>query len=231
MGLGREYWHDVIKVLREIIPIYDKVNHAISLGRIRVLREMGIKLLIDGYSNDKILVLDAGSGYGNMSEILQDVKDDTEIVMLDPIPEMLMVAMNRFNNMMVSAVFESLPFSDNTFDLIMCGYSFRDAMSYARAIEEFARVLKDDGRLVIVDLGKPNNIFYRATVTFYLAIIMPLIAFIIAGRKGLKFKEIYGTYKRLPKNRDMASLLKTRFKEVRVYEMLFGGAVIFLSFK
>ena len=32
MGLG-SYWGEVIEVLREIIPIYDKVNSIISLGK------------------------------------------------------------------------------------------------------------------------------------------------------------------------------------------------------
>ena len=26
MGLGSSYWNEVIEVLREIIPVYDKVN-------------------------------------------------------------------------------------------------------------------------------------------------------------------------------------------------------------
>ena len=30
MGLGSSYWSEVIEVLREIIPIYDKVNSIIS---------------------------------------------------------------------------------------------------------------------------------------------------------------------------------------------------------
>ena len=32
MGLG-SYWGEVIEVLREIIPVYDKVNSYISLGK------------------------------------------------------------------------------------------------------------------------------------------------------------------------------------------------------
>ena len=34
MGLG-SYWGEVMEVLREIIPIYDKVNSIISLGKER----------------------------------------------------------------------------------------------------------------------------------------------------------------------------------------------------
>ncbi len=225
MGLGSRYWHDVISVLKDIIPVYDKVNLAISLGKAKELREKGIKFLLD-----KPFVLDAGSGHGNMSEMLLK-KSNVEIVMLDPIPEMLMIAKERSDIPKISGVFEHLPFNDQTFNGIMCGYSFRDAISYTRAIDEFARVLKDDGRLVIVDLGKPDNQFYRSGVSFYLRFTMPIIAFIVAGRLGLKFKEIYGTWQRLPTNNNMIKLLKARFKNVEIYEMLFGGAVVFVAYK
>ena len=42
MGLG-SYWAEVIDVLRDIIPVYDKVNSYISLGKDSVHRIRGIK--------------------------------------------------------------------------------------------------------------------------------------------------------------------------------------------
>ena len=32
-GLGYQYWKEVVSVLHSIIPVYDKVNMAISLGK------------------------------------------------------------------------------------------------------------------------------------------------------------------------------------------------------
>ncbi|MGH9909699.1 MAG: methyltransferase domain-containing protein, partial [Nitrososphaerales archaeon] len=150
MGLGRSYWHEIIDVLRAIIPVYDQVNRAISLGKDAEYRERGIR----GKVKPGNLVLDAGSGYGNMSkEALRQCNNDLCIAMLDPIPEMLARAKNEFQrkNLLISGVFEYLPFNDNTFDAVLCGYSFRDAISIRNAIAEFQRVLKANGRLVIVD--------------------------------------------------------------------------------
>ena len=50
-------------VLRSIIPVYDKVNKSISLGQDDKYRELGMKDEI--HPGD--LILDAGSGFGNMS--------------------------------------------------------------------------------------------------------------------------------------------------------------------
>ena len=57
MGLG-SYWGEVIDVLRDIIPVYDKVNSFISLGKDVEHRNQAIKGRIK--KGDK--VLDAGSG-------------------------------------------------------------------------------------------------------------------------------------------------------------------------
>lgn len=228
MGLG-SYWHEIIEVLRNIIPVYDQVNHAISLGKDAEYREHGISNRIESGN----LVLDAGSGYGNMSkEAIRQCKD-LQIAMLDPIPEMLERAKVEFNrkNNLILGVFEFLPFRENTFDAVMCGYSFRDAISMRTTIVEFHRVLKKDGRLIIVDIGKPDSAFNRAGVSFYLKYIMGILAFFAAGSIGLRFRAIYGTYKRLPTNSGLAQMLNDKFSNVEFETRMMGGAIIVAAYK
>ena len=71
MGLG-SYWGEVIDVLREIIPVYDKVNSFISLGKDVEHRNRAIKGRVK--KGDKIL--DAGSGFGNMSKTAAKIVDN-----------------------------------------------------------------------------------------------------------------------------------------------------------
>jgi len=229
LGLG-SYWHEIIEVLRAIIPVYDKVNSAISLGKDLEYRERGIGVRV----KQNNLVLDAGSGYGNMSKIvLRQCDNKVSVIMLDPIPEMLERAKVEFNSrvFLVSGIFENLPFKDNTFDVVMCGYSFRDAISMRTTIAEFARILKDGGRLIIVDIGKPDNALNRFAVSFYIRYILGILAFFAAGSLGLKFRAIYGTYKRLPKNAEIDKMLKEKFSRVEFETKMMGGAVIVAAYK
>ena len=85
MGLG-SYWGEVLDVLQEIIPVYDKVNSYISLGKDSEHRNRAIKGKVK--TGDKIL--DAGSGFGNMSETALDSTDgEVEIMLYDPLLPMI----------------------------------------------------------------------------------------------------------------------------------------------
>ena len=75
-----------MEVLREIIPIYDKVNSIISLGKDKEHRIRGIsKRVLPGNK-----ILDAGSGFGNMSKTAMRLTDgEISITLYDPLVPML----------------------------------------------------------------------------------------------------------------------------------------------
>ncbi|MEE2606056.1 MAG: class I SAM-dependent methyltransferase [Thermoproteota archaeon] len=229
MGLG-SYWGEVIDVLRDIIPVYDKVNSFISLGKDTEHRNRAIRGRIN--RGDKIL--DAGSGFGNMSKTAAKIiDDDLQIVLYDPLIPMLKNTDRLFEKKIDSAcgVFEHIPFQNDEFDLVLSGYSLRDAISLKTAISEVHRVLKKDGRWVIVDLGKPDEPILRFGVTFYLRMILPIIAFIAGGRLGLKFATLYGTYKLWPQNKKLERLLLEKFSRVEFEKDLMGGAIMVAAYK
>ena len=223
VGLGASYWKQVISTLRDIIPVYDKVNRVISLGKDELYRYEGI----NGNIKSGDLVLDAGSGFGNMS--LTTCKFTTaaevKIVIYDPIFEMLQSSRQRLVVELISSgIFEHMPFKDNTFDVVMCGYSLRDAINLEIAVSEIHRILKKNGRFLIVDLGKPDNKLIRLGVSIYLKYIIKIFAYIIARQTGLKFQTLYGTFIKWPQNNTLNLLLKKQFSEVDFKTKLMGGS-------
>ena len=229
MGLG-SYWAEVIDVLRDIIPVYHKVNSFISLGKDTEHRNQAIKGRIK--KGDK--VLDAGSGFGNMSKTAANIVDnDLKIILYDPLVPMLKNTDRLFDKKLDSAcgVFEHVPFQDDEFDMVLSGYSLRDAISLKTAISEMHRVLKKNGRWVIVDLGKPDDAVIRFGVTCYLRLLLPIIAFIAGGRLGLKFATLYGTYRLWPQNKKLQSLLLEKFSRVEFDKDLMGGAIMVAAYK
>lgn len=232
-GLGKTYWPDIISTLRSIIPIYNRVNRVISLGKDAEYRRMCLNRQLK--FGDR--VLDAGSGFGNMSKLAKiEMNGDLEVILYDPIIEMLRVGRSLGEEFdlsieLSSGIFEYLPFRDNIFDVVLCGYSLRDAIHLKDAIAEFHRILKPNGRLLIVDLGKPDQVFLNALVSIYLKYVLGLLAFAVAGSKGLGFRALYGTYKRWPKNSELKKMLEREFSEVQFTKHMLGGAVIIAAIK
>lgn len=238
MGLG-DQWAGVIDVLGQIIPVYDRVNSYISLGRDAEHRRRGISGRVS--AGDR--VLDAGSGFGNMSAAASALCGGRiEVTMCDPLVPMLeragCLAGGRGAADAAAApprrscgVFEHMPFRSGQFDAVLCGYSLRDAIRLRAAIAELHRVLKDGGRLVVVDLGKPDNRLVRAGVAAYLRLLLPVVALAAGGRLGLKFGALYGTFRRWPANSRLEGLLLERFSRVEFETDLMGGAIMVAAYK
>jgi demethylmenaquinone methyltransferase/2-methoxy-6-polyprenyl-1,4-benzoquinol methylase len=229
VGLGSS-WGEILDVLEKIIPVYDKVNSLISLGRDSRFREKGLV----GRVNPGNHILDAGSGFGNMSKIASRICDgNLKITLYDPLRLMLKNTRRLFDNTpaLACGVFEHMPFRDEKFDAVLCGYSLRDAMSLKIAIAEIHRILKKGGRFVIVDLGKPDNPLVRVGVSCYLRAILPILAVLGGGLLGLKFAALYETYKLWPQNSKLESLLIEKFSKVEFEREMFGGAIIVVAFK
>ena len=230
-GLGNQYWNEVMEVLRAVIPVYDKVNRVISLGKDEKYRLKGIR----GRVMPGNIILDAGSGYGNMSRLaVAEAGSDATVVMYDPLLDMLTNAKNYLlgsQAALYSGVFEYMPFREGIFDAVLCGYSLRDSIDLQQAIGEMHRVLKNGGRLVIIDLGKPDNRILRGMVSIYLKYFLEIFAYLAAGNSGLKFKTLYGTYVRWPKNSELEYMLREKFSYVQFDKGLMGGAIIIAAYK
>jgi len=229
MGLG-SYWGEVLDVLQEIIPVYDKVNSYISLGKDSEHRSRAMKGKIQ--NGDKIL--DAGSGFGNMSKTALDtVNGEVEIMLYDPLLPMIKNTDRLFQKKpeATCGVFEHVPFKSQQFDAVLSGYSLRDDISLKIAISEMHRILKKDGKWIIVDLGKPDNPITRFGVSFYLKMILPIVAYAAGGKLGLKFATLYGTYRVWPKNKKLESLLLEKFSKIEFDKDLMGGAIMIAAYK
>jgi ubiquinone/menaquinone biosynthesis C-methylase UbiE len=110
-----------------------------------IVKELGIK---PGY-----YVLDIGSGTGILlSFLIAELGDEGKIVALDFSAEMLCQAKaKKFEPIVDFAQADvfAIPLADNSVDLAMCNSAFPHFDDKVRALEEIARVLRNNGRLVI----------------------------------------------------------------------------------
>jgi len=227
-------WQAVIRAIETSIPEYDKVNEKVSLGRALRAREYAVDQIA---VSEGMTVLDAGIGPGTMSQVLLAKSNGLTILGLDASTTLLGAARERFKASkegqvhLVRATFEAVPVRDGTVNRIVSAYAFRDARDRGMAIDEFRRVLGEDGSFAIIDIGKPNNPLKRTLVTLYIEFLMPLIArFSKSNRiRGNPWRMIVPTYRLLSTNRELAQALGGRFGEVRTWEFSFGGIIVVLA--
>ena len=98
------------------------------------------------YVPEKGLVLDAGCGFFTYTKFLKKYAKGIEIVCVDIAN--LDVKESRKNNFVLSSV-QNLPFDDSSFDFILCLSLVQLISNDRKAIEEFYRVLKKPGKLLL----------------------------------------------------------------------------------
>ena len=144
-------------------------KNAEEWGRIRSLYipEDDVEAAIVEQVGDRKIdvLLDLGTGTGRILEVLSDIYDEGAGVDLSH--EMLGIARANLEHAGLSNAYVrfadlyALPFENNSVDLITIHHVLHFLEEPASALAEAARVLKSDGRLLIVDFAKHDVEFLR----------------------------------------------------------------------
>ncbi|MCZ3365230.1 MULTISPECIES: class I SAM-dependent methyltransferase [Methanobacterium] len=114
-------------------------------------------------------LLDVGCGTGNLLSLISS-KYEVQIVGIDLSPEMLNIARNKLDETADLRLCdsESLPFNDNSFDMVICTDSFHHYPNPANVLAEVKRVLKAGGNFIITDpwLATPFRQFANIFMPF-----------------------------------------------------------------
>ena len=172
----------IVKMFDDIAPNYDKVNRIVSFGSDKLWREKAIKKTLS-FTNNNPKILDVACGSGDMIEVWK--KYTNNIIGLDPSKGMLKIAEKRFPEIeFYQGYAQNLPFNDETFDVLSISFGIRNVVEIQNAINEFARVLKRNGILLILEFTKPEKkSTIRNCIDFYSNKILPKIGGIISGNK------------------------------------------------
>lgn len=79
---------------------------------------------------------------------------------------------------------ENLRFPDNTFDRVTIAFGIRNFENREKGLREMLRVLKPGGRLVILELSRPENKIIRWFYDLYFLHILPKVGGKVSGDKA-----------------------------------------------
>ncbi len=123
----------------------DRWSRYVRLSVQETIRHMDIR------GTEKLL--DVGCGTGALLKCVSGAFSDAGLYGVDPSSEMLAVARQKLGSRveLKEGMAESLPFDDDSFDVVVSSSSFHYWRHPETALAEIVRVLKPNGRVVITD--------------------------------------------------------------------------------
>ena len=222
----------IAQMFNRISTTYDLLNHLLSGGmdiwwRHKAVSSVGLS------AGQKIL--DVATGTGDLAFAALKSQPQTCVIGIDIAELMLLRAkrkrkskgIDRESYQLVAGDATSLPFIDSSFDAVICAYGIRNMAAVGKAIEEFYRVLKPGGKLLILEFGLPRNPCFRAIYLFYFEKILPAVGGLIAGDQ-VAYKYLPNSVETFITANQLAEQLAPRFK-VMLIQHLLGGITYFLK--
>lgn len=206
---------------------YDLANHLLSGGADFLWRRRAAKMVAGWCPRD---VLDLATGSGDLALTLQHRIPLARITAADFSPEMLDVARAKgvANTVLADAL--QLPFQDQVFDCVTVAFGLRNMADWDRALSEMARVLRNGGRLLVLDFSIPTGAL-RPAYRFYLHRCLPVLASLVTGQKAA-YDYLGGSIEKFPSGGEMLRLIEANGFTTAAAQPLTGGiATIYTATK
>jgi len=232
-GLGKK--EQVTKMFDTISQEYDGLNRVISFGIDQKWRKNVVEIVNSITPNN---ILDIATGTGDLAIMFAENTKANKIIGLDISEGMLNVGRDKIRNKnldnrieMIIGDSEKLPFNDNSFDAITVSFGVRNFESLETGLSEILRVLKPQGKFVILETSVPTKFPFKQGYLFHSNILLPLI-----GKLFSKDKKAYGylseSANNFPYGEQLNNILrKVGFIDVQDHPQTFGVASIYTSSK
>lgn len=168
---------------------YDALNHILSLDVDKIWRKKALKQIVDAQA--PVLVLDLACGTGDFSIAIAKALTGGHVTGVDLSEGMLAVMREKVQKADLTDMIsieegdgENLRFPDNTFDRVTIAFGIRNFEDRPKGLREMLRVLKPGGRLVILELSRPENKVIRWFYDLYFLHILPKIGGKVSGDKA-----------------------------------------------
>jgi demethylmenaquinone methyltransferase/2-methoxy-6-polyprenyl-1,4-benzoquinol methylase len=152
---------------------YERIERMLSLGsgawyRRRALRRGGLR--------PGMRVLDVAVGTGLVARAALGVAGGrADVVGVDVSQKMLAETQRHLQIPLAQASAEQLPIADASFDFVSMGYALRHISDLAVAFQEFLRVLRPGGTLLLLEIARPGGRVMHQLTAWYLGWFGPLL--------------------------------------------------------
>jgi demethylmenaquinone methyltransferase/2-methoxy-6-polyprenyl-1,4-benzoquinol methylase len=220
-------------VFDSVASKYDIMNDLMSMGLHRVWKHYTTTVadLREGYQ-----VLDIAGGTGDLAmAFAKKVGKTGRVVHTDINEAMLRTGRDRLldHGMVLPTLVcdaEKLPFPDNHFDVVSVAFGLRNMTHKDLALKEMCRVLKPNGKLLVLEFSKVAQPLEKA-YDWYSFNILPKLGQVIAGDDA-SYRYLAESIRMHPSQEELKSLMKNcGFGHVDYHNMSAGVVALHVGIK
>ena len=220
---GQERATYVQNMFTQIAKRYDLMNRLMTGGQdVRWRRQVIQRARLNQNSH----LLDLGTGTGDLAREALAQFPRAEVIAADFTLEMMRVGQRRGVLNFSSADALHLPFSDFSFDAVISGFLMRNVIDLQKALQEQYRVLKNGGRIVILDTTRPRKNILSPLIWLHMHLIIPALGGLLTGTKEA-YRYLPETTEGFLTAEELASRMALAgFKKVKYQRFMFGTIAI-----
>jgi len=213
-----------------IAPKYDLLNRVLSVGIDKLWRKRATQLIKE---TSPSIVLDVATGTADLAiEIAK--RTEAQIVGVDISQKMLDFGQVKIEDkslanriVLEKGDSENLKYEDQKFDAATVSFGVRNFENLERGLSEISRVLRKDGKLVVLEFSRPRAFPMKQIFNFYFKNILPRIGKTIS-KNDAAYEYLPESVRQFPEGEDFLEILgNSGFRNVGQERLTFGIATIY----
>ena len=214
---------------------YDVLNHLLSFNIDKVWRRKTAKTVAKCHPES---ILDLATGTADLAIALANHNPQAHIIGMDISEKMLdigkqKVAKRQLEDQIALRLGDAaaLPFEDNQFDAVTVAFGVRNFEDLCQGLSEICRVLKPNGRAVILEFSMPEKFPVKQLYHFYFKRVLPTIGKAVS-KDDSAYSYLPTSVERFPKPKDFLDMLDRHgLKQGQAKPMTMGIATLYTAIK
>jgi demethylmenaquinone methyltransferase/2-methoxy-6-polyprenyl-1,4-benzoquinol methylase len=223
---SEEFATEVRGMFDRIAGVYDLMNSAMTAGLHHEWRQRAVARAQVGPGSD---ALDICCGTGDLAlELRRQIGPDGRVVGSDFSEPMLELARRKSGEEGLPVEFGwadalDLPYGDGSFDAVTIGFGARNLADLEKGLSEMARVLRPGGRLVILEITRPQREPLASFYSLWFDRLVPVIGSLAGDSDAYSY--LPNSVRTFPEPERLAAMIEgAGFTEIR-WLLLAGGII------
>lgn len=221
---------EVTVMFNHIADHYDFLNHLFSLNIDRIWRKRVSHQVKQLHPHT---VLDVATGTADLALRMAHDMPEAEITGVDLSESMLDIARKKLegtdNILLDKADVAHLPYPDRSFDAVTAAFGVRNFEDISVGLKEMARVVKEGGKIFILDFSTPSIFPIKQLYRFYFKNIIPWIGRVVS-RDAEAYRYLPESVEHFPQGEEFGKKMEeVGMEDVEYERWTFGIATLYVG--